>query len=103
MNNLTICHYCKEEIKKPTKDHVFPKSKIRKILEKGEELPEELDLENNIVIACLPCNTNKGTNDYDAFISLGLTEIRHKKRMFLNNQYKDKRVIRKYRKRRKHR
>jgi 5-methylcytosine-specific restriction endonuclease McrA len=85
-----ICHYCEEEIEKVTKDHIFPKSKIRKLKEKCEPLPEGVDLHNNKVDACFACNYNKGNKDYKSFKMLGLKAIRHLKKVFLNNQYKSK-------------
>ena len=100
MKELQICHYCEEEMNKVTKDHKFPISKIKKIKEKELMFPDDVDLENNIVKSCLACNMNKGTKSYKDFKALGLTAIRHLKKMFLNNQYKTKRTKRKYRKRR---
>ena len=38
-SEFIVCHYCKELTKETTKDHVFPKSKIRKLKE-GNKLPE---------------------------------------------------------------
>lgn len=87
-----VCHYCKDELTKEeiTKDHIFPKSKIKKIVENGENLPENVDIENNCVISCFPCNFNKGTKDYDSFLSLGIKQIKHLKKIFLYRQIKNK-------------
>lgn len=83
-----ICHYCEQPTKNPTRDHVFPLSKIRKLKEKGEPMPDGFDEHSNKVWACGACNTNKGTLDYDSFKALGITQIRHLKKMFLNKTIK---------------
>ena len=81
-NKQVICHYCEEPTSNPTKDHKFPISKIKKLIEKGEPLPDNVDINNNIVLACETCNILKGTYDYESFKSLGVKAIRHKKRLF---------------------
>ena len=96
-DEFVICHYCKEPTKKITKDHVFPKSKIRKLKEKGEPLPDGIDLRDNKVLACEACNTNKGNHDYDSFVLLGEKAIRHMKKMFICRQHKKKKARKKWR------
>lgn len=86
--DFQICHYCQEPTRNPTKDHKFPKSKIRKCREKNIPLPEGVDLNNNVVWACGACNILKGNKDYDSFISLGLKAIRHMKGQFMNKSIK---------------
>ncbi len=83
------CHYCELPTNNPTRDHVFPKSKIRKLSEKGLSLPEGVDLQNNIVWACGWCNSLKGDKDYDSFKALGVKKIRHMKRLIRNKTIKN--------------
>lgn len=95
-----VCHYCEEATNNPTKDHIIPISKIRKAREKGEEI-EGYDQHNNKVWACRWCNQNKRDLDYDSFKALGLSKIRHLKKlaqMTFNQNRKRKRVLRRYRK-----
>ena len=96
-----ICHYCQEPTNNPTRDHIFPLSKIRKLKEKNEPMPEGFDQHNNKVWACGACNINKGNKDCDSFMGLGLTQIRHMKKMFMNKtikkRSKKKRVLRRWR------
>ena len=89
-DDFIVCHYCKEPTREITKDHVFPKSEARKLKDKGEPLPDGVDLKDNKVLACVPCNTNKGNKDYESFVLLGLTAIRHMKKLFIGKQYKKK-------------
>lgn len=95
-----ICHYCENIIDNPTKDHVFPKHEIRKCAKNGEELPEGIDLRDNIVIACLECNINKGAKNYESFKMLGVKKIRHLKKQLQGRMMKNKvkKVKSKYRK-----
>ena len=88
-----ICHYCELPIKEgtETKDHVYPKAKIKKHREKGEEIP--IDIHDNKVIACEECNQIKGAKDYNSFKNLGLKAIRHLKKMLIN-----KKISKKYKK-----
>lgn len=89
IDKIQICHYCKEPSIILVKDHIFPKSKIKKLEEKGEPLPVGVDLHDNKVLSCMPCNTNKGNKDYDSFVLLGLKAIKHMKKQFINNQIKN--------------
>ncbi len=101
MKDFKICHYCEEPTKEVTKDHVYPISKIKKHFEKGEALPEGIDLHHNKVLSCEWCNKVKGALDYQSFKDLGVKQIRHKKKLFMNkvisNGSKIKRTKRKYR------
>ena len=81
--SIAICHYCELPTKNPSKDHVFPISKIRELIAKGEPLPPDLDLQNNKVLSCGVCNSLKANKDYDKFKGLGVDEIRRLKRFFL--------------------
>ena len=96
-DEFIVCHYCKEPTKNITKDHIFPKSKIRKLREKGEPLPEGVDLKDNKVLACQACNTNKGNKDYESFVSLGVKQIKHLKKLFIGKQFKKKKPYKKRR------
>jgi len=99
---LKLCHYCKEPLSKTdiTKDHVIPVSKLKKINNK-EEILKSLELKTNKVYSCYACNQNKSNLDYKSFISLGITKIKHLKKVFLDKQFTIKNKKKKYKRKKK--
>ena len=63
------CFYCGGQVTyaKATFDHIFPRSQAN---------PDLADCADNLVVACSPCNTSKGTRTWDQWFAVLIDRVR---------------------------